>query len=295
METRSEGVGQNDQPASTKRKRSPSNEEQRPSKRSQDPERGIRSFKEMQYPSQRMHCIISINEEKPLVSLYPANDGFAILLFMNSGRYGPPLVALNFRHTGFKQHGRIGNESHHRRLCRTRFERSLFLSDDDAKAASVYGHREQQKPYHASANTDRPKSKQAEQSTAEPGLNPASQSAENSTVMRAQDAKMSDPSISVLPKTHPIPEMRAMLTFGAGPLSPPTQDLRTSVSGFSFGFDILTSVPACISAWPSTFAPTFMGADIDNNSKSESDSGTESKGDMERQHDGQGMVDCRTA
>ena len=63
-ETRSEGVRQNDQPVSTKRKRSPSNEEQRPSKRTQDPQRGIKSYKEKEYPSQQKPCVININEEK---------------------------------------------------------------------------------------------------------------------------------------------------------------------------------------------------------------------------------------
>ncbi len=86
-----------DQPVGTKRKRSPSIEEQRPSKRTDV--HGI-SFQSMQNPPKRIPCMIRINEREPFGSLYRATDGFAILLFLDAGLYGPPTVSLAFRNSG---------------------------------------------------------------------------------------------------------------------------------------------------------------------------------------------------
>ncbi len=86
-----------DQPVGTKRKRSPSIEEQRPSKRTDL--HGI-SFQGIQNPPKRIPCVIRINEREPFGSLYRATDGFAILLFLDAGLYGPPTVSLAFRNSG---------------------------------------------------------------------------------------------------------------------------------------------------------------------------------------------------
>ena len=85
------------QPVGTKRKRLPSIEEQRPSKRIDVS--GV-LFQNMQNPPQRIPCVIRINEREPVGSLYRTTDGFAILLFLDAGLYGPPTVSLAFRNGG---------------------------------------------------------------------------------------------------------------------------------------------------------------------------------------------------
>lgn len=84
-------------PVASKPNHSPSIEEQQAPKR-------IRSsdllFTEMKNCKKKMHCIISVNERDPLGSLYLANNGFPILLFLNRGCHESPTVALSFRTSG---------------------------------------------------------------------------------------------------------------------------------------------------------------------------------------------------
>ena len=93
-----EGGIPDDMPAPTKRKRSPSTEEQAPSKRSEPS--GIKSFRHLRHPNERLPCMISINQHEPIGTLYPATSGFTIMLFIDPGRYGPPSLTIGFRNNG---------------------------------------------------------------------------------------------------------------------------------------------------------------------------------------------------
>lgn len=96
-----EGQVKDDDQLGKKRRRPPSIEEQ-PSLKKVKPteEVGISSFGHMQQPYSEVPCVVSVNEDQPFGSLYQQSTGFAILLFMDPGRYGPPTVALGFRPNG---------------------------------------------------------------------------------------------------------------------------------------------------------------------------------------------------
>lgn len=95
-----QGEIRDDHPAGTKRKRSPSNEEQQYSEIDTGPAQNIVSFNSMIFPYERLPCMISINGHEPIGSLYKANQGFAILFFIDPGRFTAPIVTLSFRKSG---------------------------------------------------------------------------------------------------------------------------------------------------------------------------------------------------
>ncbi|CAF9905656.1 MAG: hypothetical protein ALECFALPRED_001073 [Alectoria fallacina] len=95
-----EGEIQDDDPVGSKRKRSPSIEQQGHPKRTKEDDSTIDSFDNMMYPTQRIPCVISIDKQAPFGSLYRVTTGFVVLLFLDPGRYGPPTVSLAFRTTG---------------------------------------------------------------------------------------------------------------------------------------------------------------------------------------------------
>ena len=108
-----EGEIKEDQPSESRRKRSTSNEEQPPPKRNistsneeqppskrLNPGNMIKSFSNMRAPRERLPCVVSVNENQPFGSLYKANQGFANLLFLDPGRYGPPTILLSSRTSG---------------------------------------------------------------------------------------------------------------------------------------------------------------------------------------------------
>ncbi|CAD6565199.1 MAG: hypothetical protein ASARMPREDX12_005737 [Alectoria sarmentosa] len=95
-----EGEIQDDDPVGSKPKRSPSIEQQGHPKITKKNDSIIGSFDNMVYPTQRLACVISIDEQAPFGSLYRATTGFVVLLFLDPGRYGAPTVSLTFRNTG---------------------------------------------------------------------------------------------------------------------------------------------------------------------------------------------------
>ena len=99
-----EGKIKEDFPRGIKRKHSPSSEEQPLLERTKPrPLLEGCSFLKMRYPSRTVPCVISVSHNTPVGILYRANEGFAIMLFTDPGRFGPPTIGLGFRTHGTEQ------------------------------------------------------------------------------------------------------------------------------------------------------------------------------------------------
>ena len=89
-------------PVGPKRKRSPSSEEQCSPKRTKPvPELGTGSLRNMRHPSERIPCVVSVDQHKPIGSFYTAGRlrGYVVI---DAGRYGPPTISLGFRNSAAK-------------------------------------------------------------------------------------------------------------------------------------------------------------------------------------------------
>ena len=102
-----EGEVKDNPPVSQKRQRWPSVEEQRsiegqPSPKRTKPTEDSRkpSFDLLKNPPDRVPCVVRVTEQEPFGSLYPKRKGFAAMLFIDAGRYGPPAISLGFRNNG---------------------------------------------------------------------------------------------------------------------------------------------------------------------------------------------------
>lgn len=106
-----EGETQEDLPLGTKRKRSTSREEQPPPKRTKtDPVLTDCSFRRMSHPHKTIPCVVSVDQGTPFGTLYRANNSFAVMLFIDPGRFGAPAIRLGLRTHGTehqKDHARI--------------------------------------------------------------------------------------------------------------------------------------------------------------------------------------------
>ena len=90
----------------TKRERLPSGEEQPPAKRTKaDPALTGCAFGNMVHPIKPVPCVISVNGRAPIGTPYQENQGFAIMLFIDPGRRGFPVVRLGFRNHGTEKKG----------------------------------------------------------------------------------------------------------------------------------------------------------------------------------------------
>lgn len=95
-----QGEIRDDRPLGAKRKRSPSNEGSQAPKKTTGPKQTIESFTAMLFPYERLPCMISVNEQGPIGSLYKSSEDFAILFFIDPGRFTAPIVTLSFRKSG---------------------------------------------------------------------------------------------------------------------------------------------------------------------------------------------------
>ena len=92
-----EGEILDDLPVGTKRKHSPSVEEQpSPERNKPAPEQSGISFGKLWNPPQKLPCIISVDQREPIGKLYCVTEGFRIMAFIDAGRYGPPSITLDF-------------------------------------------------------------------------------------------------------------------------------------------------------------------------------------------------------
>ena len=99
-----EGEIKEDLPLGTKRKHSPSREEQPPSKRTKpDPELTGCSFRKMRQPRNIVPCVVSVNQGTPIGTLYQAKEGFAITMYTDPGRFRPPTIKVGLRTHGTEQ------------------------------------------------------------------------------------------------------------------------------------------------------------------------------------------------
>ena len=106
-----DGKSQDDLPMGTKRSRSPSSEREPYPKRAKfNPDREGISFKQIKHPNNTTPCVISANKGTPIGTLYHARNGFAIMMFIDAGRFWSPLISLCFRNNGTrttKDHARL--------------------------------------------------------------------------------------------------------------------------------------------------------------------------------------------